>query len=416
MATTLIFFGLLIFCAHTFSFLFSKKRIPDVLLLMILGIVIGPLFGWVTQESLGSVGPTFASLTLVFILLDSGIDMSIDSLRKYWRGMVEVTFYSFLSSMAVTSVVAHFMGFSWNSAILLGSMVAGTGASIVIPLINQMKVSDKTRTVLTLESAISAVLCIVVALAIMEGYKMGSMNVGSLFGSVLASVLLALLLGVLGGILWASVLEKIRKLQNSMFLTPAFVFVLYGITESLGYSGAISALAFGIVLGNTDYFELSFLKQFKHNKMEPLQSGEKAFFKELVFVFKTFFFVYIGICIPFTNRTALWWGFLIALSIVVVRFILVAIVGRKETPADRLTVSMMTPKGLASAVLASIPEQVNVSMGYNLIPGATIIKHVTYAIIFFSIVITSILVLVTRHRLIDNTLLPANEETPTTNA
>ena len=398
MASTFIFLGLLIFCAHLFSFLFSKRRIPDVLLLLSIGIVIGPVFGWLTPESFGQIGPVFASLTLVFILLDSGIDMSINALRRSWKGFVQVTISSFLLSMGVIAVMAHYMGFDWYAGALLGAMLAGTGASIVIPLVNQMRVEEETRTVLTLESAISAVLCIVVSLAIIEGFKMGKMNLPVLCGKVIASVMMALILGVIGGILWASLLERIRRLRNSMFLTPAFVFVIYGLTEMLGYSGAISALAFGIVLGNTSYFEFSFMRKMSHRKMMPLQENEKSFFKELVFVFKTFFFVYIGICIPFTNTTALCYGFLIAAVLFVARFVLIAIVGRNNTRNDRLVVSMMIPKGLASAVLASVPEQVNLAAGYTIIPGAAMIKHITYAVIFFSIVITSLLVLLTRKR------------------
>lgn len=399
----MIFFGLLIFCAHLFSYWFRKKRIPDVLMLMGIGIVVGPLLGWVDPESdLEMIGPVFSYLTLVFIMLDSGIDMSIDSLRKYWQGMVQVTMFSFVTALVAAAVVGKLLGFEWPSAFLLGAMIAGTGASIVIPLVNQMKVSDKTRTVLILESAISALLSIVVALAVMESFKMGMMQVGSLVGTVLASLVLALLLGVLGGVLWAGFLDRIRQLQNSMFITPAFVFVLYGITESLGYSGAISVLAFGIVLGNTEYFELSFLKKFQQkHQMRALEPHEKTFYKELVFVFKTFFFVYIGVCIPFSDMTTLMWGLLVAVALFVMRFVIVAIVGRKETSADRWTVSMLIPKGLASAVLAPMPEQINLQMGYELIPGATMIKNVTYAVIFFSVIITSLLVLGTRRYLVD---------------
>ena len=96
---TYIFLGLLIFCAHLFDALFSRRRIPDVLLLMVLGILVGPVSGWVTAESLASVGPVFAALTLLLILFDSGIDMRIDMVRSYWSGVVQVTFLSFVFSM-----------------------------------------------------------------------------------------------------------------------------------------------------------------------------------------------------------------------------------------------------------------------------------------------------------------------------
>ena len=398
---TFIFLGLLIFCAHLFNAWFSRQRIPDVLLLMIIGILVGPVTGWIPPDSLEEIGPVLASLTLLFILFDSGIDMKIDLIRKYWSGVVQVTFLSFLLSMTAVSLLAYFLvKLQMQASMMLGAMVAGTAAAIVIPLVRQMRVSDKTRVTLTLESAISGVLCIVVSLAFIEGYKLGNVSVGSMLGRVLASVLMALVIGTVGGIVWSSFMDRIRKLQNSMFLTPAFVFVIYGIAESLGYSGAIATLSFGLVLGNPEYFEMSFLKKLKLRDMTPLEENEKSFFKEFVFILKTYFFVYIGICIPFSNPMALAYGAVIAASLFVVRFILIAVVGRKNTPEDRLTVSMMIPKGLVSAVLASMPEQANIAAGYTIIPGAEIIKHITYSVIFCSIIICSLLVLLTSRRLV----------------
>ena len=393
---TYIFLGLLIFCAHLFNAWFSKRRIPDVLLLMLIGILVGPVSGWVKPEQLNDVGPIFASLTLLFILFDSGIDMRLDVVRRYWTGVVQVTFLSFVLSMATVTVIAFYLtDLELKACMLLGGMVAGTAAAIVIPLVRQMKVSDKTRVTLVLASAISGVLCIVISLAFIEGYKLGNVSIGSMLGRVFASILMSLIIGLVAGIVWSSFMERVRKLQNSMFLTPAFVFIIYGISEALGYSGAISALAFGLVLGNPEYFEMSFLKKMKLRDMTPLAGTEKSFFKEFVFILKTYFFVYIGICIPFTNTTALAYGAIIAAALFVVRFILVLIVGKNNTPVDRLTVSIMIPKGLVSAVLASVPEQVNNAAGYTVIPGAVTIKYVTYSIIFCSIIICSILVLFT---------------------
>lgn len=410
MAQTIILLGLLIFSAHLFSALFSRKRIPDVLLLMIFGIVVGPVLHWVTPEDVKELGPMLSSLTLLFILFDSGADLSINVVRKYWTGVVEVTFASFFFSMIAVTGLGIVTGVDWKVAMLMGSMVSGTAAAIVIPLVNQMHSSEKTRVTLTLESAISGVLCIVISLAFIEGYKMGEVSVGRVIGKVLASFCMAVMLGMFSGIIWSGFLERVRKLQNSMFLTPAFLFVVYGLTELLGFSGAIAALSFGLVLGNPEYFEFSLFKKIQgRSGMQPLMREEKSFFKEIVFILKTLFFVYLGICIPFTNFTALLWGLAIAALLFAVRFVLISIVGRNNDPVDRLTVSVLIPKGLVSAVLASMPEQVNILAGYEVIPGATMLKHITYAVIFSSIVICSLLVLFTRKKLIRPTDM-ANSE------
>lgn len=397
---TYIFLGLLIFCAHLFNAWFSSRRIPDVLLLMGIGIIAGPVTGWISPDSMKDIGPVLASLTLLFILFDSGTDMRLDTVRKYWSGVVQVTFLSFMISMVTTTITGiTLMGLTWQTSLILGAMVSGTAAAIVIPLVRQMRVSDKTRVTLTLESAISGMMCIVITLVLIEGFKLGNINVGTLIGRVLASILMAAIIGIVGGIVWSSIMERVRKLQNSMFMTPAFVFVIYGVTELLGYSGAIASLAFGLVLGNPSYFEMSFLHKLKFGKTTPLMESEKSFFKEFVFILKTYFFVYIGLCIPFHDVWALIYGGILAAILFAVRFILIAVVGRENTPNDRLIVSMMIPKGLVSAVLASIPEQLNIASGCIIIHHATFIKQITYSVIFFSIVFCSLLVLATRNRL-----------------
>ncbi|MCR4829473.1 MAG: cation:proton antiporter [Bacteroidales bacterium] len=413
MGTIFIILGALIFCAHLFSALFSRRRIPDVLFLVAIGILIGPVLGLVTTAQIGRWGSILSYVTLVFILVDSGVDIKINDIRRYWTGVVQVTLYSFLLSMAAAAITSHYVVcLDWRLSLLVGSMVAGTGSSIVIPMVNQMKVSDKTRTVLVLESAISAVLCIVVALAIVEGIQMGQISFLSILGKVLASFTMALIVGVVGGMLWSSLLQRVRKLNNSMFLTPAFMFVIYGITEALGFSGAIASLSFGVVLGNANYFELRLLRKMRgsHRRMLPMEDNEKSFFKEIVFVLKTFFFVYIGISIPFTDHAALLYGLAIAAAIYVVRFVLVTIVGHKNTKTDRLAVSMLIPKGLVSAVLASIPRQVNALTGWEVIPHAERIECLVYSTIFFSIVICSLLVLLTRKKLLDTTITSKTEK------
>ena len=408
---TYIFLGLLIFCAHLFNAWFSRRRIPDVLLLMGIGILVGPVAGLITPEQLSNVGPVLSSLTLLFILFDSGIDMRLDLVRHYWTGVVQVTLLSFVVSLAAAALVCYFVvGLGLQTSLMLGTMVAGTGAAIVIPLVNQMRVTEKARITLTLESAISGMMAIVITLAFIEGFKMGNVSVPSMVGRVLASVIVSLIIGLAGGIFWSSMMDRIRKLENSMFLTPAFVFVMYGVTDLIGFSGAIASLTFGLVLGNPEYFQLSFVRKLKLGGMSPLMDNEKSFFKEFVFILKTYFFVYIGISIPFTNAWAFLYGAIIAAVLYLVRFLLIVIVGRENTPEERLSVSILIPKGLIAAVLASIPEQVNLAAGTTIIPHASLVKQITYAVIFCSIIFCSILVLLTSKRLIRHDLPEADKK------
>ena len=56
MSTTILVIGMLVFFAHFLSLQFRKTHIPDVLVLMLIGIVIGPVLGIVKAEDFGKVG------------------------------------------------------------------------------------------------------------------------------------------------------------------------------------------------------------------------------------------------------------------------------------------------------------------------------------------------------------------------
>jgi len=71
-APVVFFVGILIFLAHLFTSVFSRTRVPDVLLLIIIGICIGPVFGLVSTSQFGIVGPVMTTITLIIILFESG--------------------------------------------------------------------------------------------------------------------------------------------------------------------------------------------------------------------------------------------------------------------------------------------------------------------------------------------------------
>ena len=76
----IIFLGSLIFLAHLFNALFEYTKIPTVLLLILIGITIGPITGLATPEALGSFGSVFTTITLVVRLFESGTGLRIRAL------------------------------------------------------------------------------------------------------------------------------------------------------------------------------------------------------------------------------------------------------------------------------------------------------------------------------------------------
>jgi NhaP-type Na+/H+ or K+/H+ antiporter len=385
---TIVFVGVMVFAAHLFAELFRSKKVPDVLLLIIIGLIIGPLTGLVDQRFFGQIGSVFANITLVIILFEGGTGLRYDVLRTAIRGTASLTTVNFVISAIITGLATLVIfDFDPIRSFMLGAFLGGTASAIVIPMVGQLNLQSDSKTILVLESAVSDVLCVVVGLTFFEAFKLGELRFGAMVSSILAGFFFSAFIGFLGGLGWSFLINKIRNLQNSIFTTPAFVFIVYGIAELLGFSGAIAALLFGITLANIDVIPKPFLQRYTRFVPHTINETERVFFAEVVFLLKTFFFVYIGISIALNDYFSLAVGGMLTLLLYAFRIPIVRISVRPSIPVnDRIIISLMVPKGLAAAVLASLPAQTGM-------PGGELIQNITYSTVLISIVFNSLLIM-----------------------
>jgi cell volume regulation protein A len=385
-ALTIVFVGCTIFLSHWFAALFARTKIPDVLWLFIIGLLLGPVFGFVTPEKFGAVGPVFTTITLVFILFESGIDQRLEPLINSIGGTARITTYNFLATCLVAGgITFYYTDLGVLRSLMLGSIVGGTSSAVVTTLVRQFQMGERTRTILVLESAFSDVFTLAVPLTLLTAYKIGTIDVATVTGQMIAAFILAAMLGVVGAFGWSILLNKMRTLQNTVFTTPAFVFILYGIVELLNYSGPIAALAFGITLGNIDVLGPPIMRNAISRKPISLNDNERAFFSEAVFLLRTFFFVYIGISVRLQDWHWMMLGVGITGVLFLTRIPVVRIsVPRSTSTKDASYMATMIPKGLGAAVLASLPAQQGVE-------GGEIIQSVVFSIILCSTVLTTIL-------------------------
>ena len=388
---TIAIIGLLIFTAHLFSEIFSRKRIPDVLFLIIIGLLIGPVFHWVSPESLGNAGSLFSGITLVTILFESGTQLRFSALKDSFTGALKLTALNFmLSAIAIWLAGWLVLDLDPIVSMILGCMLGGTASAVVIPIVRQMHMSEKPAIMLILEAAIGNVFSIVLALALMQAIKSRHVEFGAILGDIFSSFILATVMGLFGAIFWALILDKVRNIKYSILTTPAFVFIIYGLNEWMGFSGAIAALAFGIGMANIDSIYNAWLKKFIKKVPVNLNETERSLFSELVLLLKTFFFIYVGISIQINQ----WQPIVIGLAISVLLFIIripavrFAISKKEGIPEKEIVfMSALNPKGLTAAVLATqaliyIPN----------LETALFVRNIVFAVILFSIVINSILI------------------------
>ena len=388
-ATIVAVIGALVVLAHFFRWLFSLTAIPDGLLLMGIGLVASAI-GLASPESFGGTGTVLLTITLVLMLFESGTRLSVVSIRdELWRALV-LTVVVFLLTMAgVSLTVLLLTDLSLLLSLIIGAIVGGTSSAVVIPFLDRMQVGASSKTLLTLESAVSDVLVIVVTIALLKAAVGGEATAVSVSLLIIASFLYAGLVGVVTGLMWSLLLDRVRNIRNSIFITLAFLFILYGLVEKLGFSGPITALTFGITLGNIGALNdfLSNRHQFLSWIIRPteLSRRERAFFGETVFLLETFFFVFVGLSISLTNVSLLLTGLVVVGALLVTRLLAVRLVSSRIPPDDAGLMAVLIPKGLASAVLATLVVQSGV-------PDGVVAQELVYSIILWSIVVTSILI------------------------
>jgi NhaP-type Na+/H+ or K+/H+ antiporter len=387
-AIVIIFVGLLVFLAHFFVALFERTRVPDVLYLVLIGVIIGPILRIISPQDFGNVGHIFTTIALVVILFEGGLELSIESLKTSVRGTMIITIISFvLTWITLTPLIYLILKLSFSLSLFTAAVLAGPAPAVVIPLVRQLRMSESTRTVMMLESPLGEALSIIISLAILDSISYNEINIGHTIGKLLSSFLFAVIIGTIGGYAWSILLHRMRQLRFAIFTTPSFLFIIYGCAEIFGFSGPVTALVFGITLGNAGIKEVPWLVRIFH--LTPLvhNETERQFFGEIVFLIKTFFFVYVGLSTQFAELITVYYAFIITCVILVVRLFAMRLSALYDgTPReDHALMGIIIPKGTAAAVLASIPFQKGLT-------GGNTIQNFIYSVIIVSIILTAIII------------------------
>ncbi len=387
MAVVIIVIGLLYFLGHYLTHFFQRTMIPDVLILILLGMVIGPVFHWATPENFGLVGNVFTSIALIVILFEGGLNLELSSVSKSMKTSSILTLLFFTISAVITAIVLQTVfHFPLMVSLITGFILGGTSSAVVLPLVNALKMGNKPSTILILESALTDVLCIVFVIGFLNGYQSGEVEAGQIIGGLISSLILASVIGIISAYVWLRLLKWIRRFPNTQFTTFAFMFVVYGIAEYFHFSGAIASLAFGIILGNYNKIHVPFWQYGRNIPEGIITEVEKSLYREIVFLLKLYFFIYLGLSIPFHNWNTIWLAAMIVGIIYVARLITTRLIIKENfTWNDKAMISVMVPKGLAAAVLAGLPLQYGIEQGEQ-------IRAITYYVVLISILVTSLMI------------------------
>ena len=358
---------------------FKKTGIPDILLLMVLGIIIGPVLGIIQPEAVLEIVPYFAAVALIIIMFDGGLNLHIGKVLKTAHFAIILVIVGFALSVGIVAGLAHYgLGWEWIDSILLGTIVGGSSSIIVFGLVQKIRISDDAKSMLSFESALTDIFAVIIAFVLFEAALSGELSLDLLGVTIGKAILVGLVLGFGVGIPWMFVISKLKNAQHSYMLTIGMVFLLFFLATSFGESGALTALVFGLMLGKKTYFSRLLKVKF------PEDTIDNSLHNQVTFLVRAFFFVFVGLLASFAQLEYVIFGIVAAIGIYIGRIIITkSVLVRGFSKLDKRVTSVMIPRGLAAAVLATFP----LSMG---LPNAEAYPQIIFFVIFTSVLITTI--------------------------
>ena len=382
---TLQVFGIIIVAGLACGLLATRLRVPDVAVLLIAGMLLGPggadLIRVRADSALNQMILIFGSS---YILFDGGASLRLAVLKQTWITIGVIATIGVLITGAITALAAHlFLGLPVAVALLLGAVIASTDPATLVPVFRQIKIKERVAQTVMSESAFNdatgAILTFTL-LAVITGS--GEFSVGAALKDLFWQSLIGIGAGVLLGYAAAFVIAHERYdflVEYAPLVTLMAVMGAYLAADNLQASGFMAVFVFGIVLGNKDVFGF---------RMEDAEAKQLDDFVLITaFVMRVFIFVLLGSQVDFALIREHWAGALavVAVFMLVARPVTVfacALPDRRArwTFKEMLFMCWTRETGVIPGALAGMLVGMNA-------PGAKLIASVTFIAILLTILV-----------------------------
>ncbi len=119
----------------------AESEVGPDLLLLIFGIVAGPVSGILNPDKLfGDLLFPLVSVSVAIIIFEGGLSLRIFELRRVGSVVRNLITIGILITWSLTALAAYFVvGLQLAPAILLGAILVVSGPTVIIPLLRHVK-------------------------------------------------------------------------------------------------------------------------------------------------------------------------------------------------------------------------------------------------------------------------------------
>ncbi|WP_329439386.1 cation:proton antiporter [Streptomyces sp. NBC_01426] len=362
----------------------SRLRVPALIVLLPVGFAAGALTDVIHPERLmGANFSALVSLAVAVILYDAGLGLNVRNLTGRTRWIVgRLLLIGILLTFFVTAAVAPAMfGMPLRVASMLGTILVVSGPTVVGPLLEFVRPTDKVRRILiwegTLTDPIGGILGALVFHAIAtthrvdigRGYQLGQFGISMAVGLAGGAVGTALLWLTLRTLRLGGVLGTLAQLATVITVSA-------GCDIVRDDTGLIAAIVTGLAVTNIRGFDMP---------------ARRPFFETLIQLIIGLLFVSISSTVTPASLVPVLLPSLalIAILVLVVRPLVAfaATKGSGLTFGERAFTGWMAPRGIVAAATASAFAAGLVERG---VAGAARILPVTFLVIVGTVLLYSL--------------------------
>ena len=370
-----LFFALLgglLVLAFVANRLVRFTHVPDVIILMTTGVLIGPVLHWVNPDHFHGITQGFGALALLLILFEGGLDLKLREIVSHFGGgfFLSVVCYA-LSMLAVAAVSRRVQSFGWNHALVVGAVLGCVSSSIVLPVLQQIRLRREVRVTLLVEATLGDALAVLAVTTLMGILAGGSASAKDIAWNLGSSLVLASGMGILAGMAWSYLLPALSDQRFWHVLTFGAVLLLYAGAHFIKGNSLVAVLVFGLTLANFPAIRSSLATVGARGRSEwfgesqgSASSGTEAkrphmemhtFHAELAFLIRTFFFVLLGVRLSFAGfRSGATYALACIAVLLIARWLSVQLgrfLWKGFTGLEREVMVLFLPRGLITAVL-----------------------------------------------------------------
>jgi cell volume regulation protein A len=254
-AIILATFGVLLAVSLVSTRALERFGVPVALIFLVIGMLAG-------SEGIGGIAFDdyalafrFGTIALVLILFDGGLNTSMGAVRQTIRPAGVLATVGVVGTAGLVAAAAHYVGFAWPAALLLGAIVSSTDAAAVFSVLRGSGISLKRRvgTTLEVESGINDPMAVILTIALTENLLRPDVALGwHLALDALVEIVVGAGLGAAVGYGGRQLLSKLRLPSGGLYpvLTLALALIAFGVPTLLHGSGFLGVYVAALVLGD----------------------------------------------------------------------------------------------------------------------------------------------------------------------